>query len=122
MILILENGRQLRGDFIQMAVLRSDATPICATLEAYIKYDADLEKYLQQGKILENAEGSKFRIIKSGMSAGRGIQGDRPTSAFSITALLDDVAPLAMVRKTAIIKSSTSDDRWRSCENVRAAM
>lgn len=108
MILILENGRQLRGDFIQMAVLRNDATPICATLEAHIKYDADLEKYLQQGKVIEHGEGNKFRIIKSGMSAGRGIQGDRPTSAFSIVAFLDDVAPLAMVRKTAIIKSSTS--------------
>lgn len=108
MILILENGRQLRGDFIQMAVLRNDATPICATLEAHIKYDANLEKYLQQGKVIEHGEGSKFRIVKSGMSAGRGIQGDRPTSVFSIVAFLDDVAPLAMVRKTAIIKSSTS--------------
>jgi hypothetical protein len=107
LILTLPNGRQLRGDIIKSAILRSDLAPVPASLEAEIRVDDELKKLLAEGKII-TAGGDNFRIVKSEGGAGRESQGQHDTSAVKITALLDACQPVAFVRQKSIIKENAS--------------
>lgn len=107
MILLLEDGKQLRGDFVLSAVLRSDLTPVPCTLEAEIRAgDEYTEKFLRQGKRLSTAHGDDFTIIKSEKLIGRTAQGEREMTGFRVTALLTSCLPVAFVRDRAIIKEN----------------
>ena len=108
MILILENGKQLRGDMIKSAVLRNDLAPIPETLEAEIRYDEGIVKYLQEGKTLEAGAGNRHTIIKMELQAERAMQGNRPVAAIRITSFLEAARPLGFIRRTAVIKRNTS--------------
>lgn len=108
MIIVLANGKQLRGDWIKSAVLRNDLAPVPETLEAEIRYDASLAKYLEEGQVLEAGLGNKHRIVKVELQAERAMQGERPLAAWRITTLLDAAANVAFVRRTAVIKQNTS--------------
>lgn len=108
MILVLANGQQLRGDLIKSAVLRNDLAPVPETLEAEIRYDETLAKWLAEGQVLEAGPGNFHRIIKSELQAERAMQGTRPLAAWRITTLLEAAHPVGFVRRTAIIKRQTS--------------
>jgi hypothetical protein len=107
MILILENGQQLRGDMIRSAVVRSDLAPIPVTLETEIRYDEEIKRYLLEGKIIE-ANGDRFRIIKNNKMEIREMQGKRGIIFIRIIGLLDSVHTAAFVRKKAIIKENST--------------
>ncbi|MCM1128949.1 MAG: hypothetical protein NC211_03595 [Alistipes senegalensis] len=111
MILLLENGKQIRGDLIASAVLRSDLAPIPMTLEADIRAgdnEGEMDKLLAEGKKLSVSSGDRLHIVKSVRVAGRETQDKREKAAFRITALLESCLGAALVRNRAIIKENAS--------------
>ena len=106
-ILFLANGKQIRGDLIRSAVMRSDLSPIPLTLEAEFRAgDDDFSRYLQQGQTLSVVTGDEFYIIKSERMAARASQGSNELAGFRITALLNNMLSVAFVRSRAIIKEN----------------
>lgn len=109
MILFFADGKQIRGDLIKSAVLRSDLAPIPMTLEADIRAgDDDMDKRLAEGQLLSIGSGDALRIVKSVRVAERAVQGTREMAAYRITALLDACQGAAYVRSRAIIKESAA--------------
>lgn len=108
MIVTFADGRQLRGDLIKSATLRSDLSPIPLTLEAEIRAGDDgIDKFLAEGQVL-TVGGDALRIVKSRRVAGRSSQGQHDAEAYAITALLDACHGVAYVRSRAIIKENAS--------------
>jgi hypothetical protein len=108
-ILFLSNGRQIRGDLIDQAILRSDLSPIPVTLEADIRAgDDDFEARLQEGQLLKTVSGDEFYIIKSERTSSRASLGDKELAGFRITALLNCCLSVAYVRSRAIIKENAT--------------
>ena len=107
MIIILSNGKQLRGDILKSAVYRSDLSPIPATVEAEIRIDDGLSRLLAEGKTIE-VNGDLFYIIKSVKSVGREPQGQRDTSTISITGFLNNCHTVSFVRQKSIIKENAT--------------
>ncbi|MBY0475392.1 MAG: hypothetical protein K2Q13_10095 [Nitrosomonas sp.] len=110
MIIYLSNGKQIRGDLIKSAVLRSDMSPVPVTLEAEIRTDDDFSKFLTEGQLLAvgGESGDALRIIKSNRVINRVVQGDREMSAIQITAILDSCHHIVFVRSRAIIKENST--------------
>ena len=115
MIITLENGKELRNDWVISAVLRSDLVPIPVSLEAEIRTDSSIEKYLQEGKTIQ-ALADTFRIIKIQPVVGNNTQGIHSMNAVKITALLEQCHQVSFRRKNAVIKSdSTLQDIYSAC-------
>ena len=108
MILFLANGKQIRGDLIRSAVIRSDLAPVPLTMEAEIRTDDDLLKQLAEGGALTLASGDVLRILKQEPSPSRQAQGMREMAGVKITAMLEACHTLAFVRERAIVKEGTS--------------
>ena len=108
MILVMDNGNQIRGDLIQQATLRSSLVPIPLTLEVSLRVDDSIQAQLKQGKILTLASGEKMQIIDSRFARNQVAQGEKQQSVMALTAILDDVAPMSFVRRTAILAENTS--------------
>lgn len=109
MILFLSDGRQIRGDLIDSAVLRSDLSPIPVTLEAEIRAgDEEFAKRLQEGQTLKTVNDDAFYIIKSERVAARAVQGENEFAGFRITALLNNCLNVAFVRSRAIVKENAT--------------
>lgn len=109
MILFLSNGKQIRGDLIRRAVLRSDLAPIPCTLEAEINSgDETIDRLLAEGESLVTESGDKYFIVKSEHVVGNRVRGDRLDTGNKITALLEATLPAAYVRSTAVIKENSS--------------
>lgn len=107
MILYLSGNKQIRGDLVKSAVLRSDLSPIPVTLEAEIRVDDDMAPLLAEGEIVTNGAGDALRIIKSVRSIERVTQGSREVSSVHITAMLDVCHSIGFVRSRAIIKENS---------------
>lgn len=117
MLLRLANGRELRGDWIKSATLRSDCAPVPLTLEADLRAgDDQVDAQLAEGKTITVAGADTLRILKSTRVAERLVQGDRQMAGTRIVAALDACAAAAMVRRTPIIKENA-----RLAEIYRAA-
>lgn len=109
MILFLSDGRQIRGDLIRKAVLRSDLAPIPRTLEAEINSgDEIMDRLLAEGQTLTTEDGDKFFIVKSEHVIGTGVRGEHLDTGNRITALLEAALPAAYVRSSAVIKENCS--------------
>lgn len=108
MIIALANDKQIRGDLIQSAILRSDLSPIPVTLEADIRVDDGMDKYLAEGQLLTLGSGDAMRIVKSVKVKARAVQGDREMAAIRVTAILDACHSIAFVRSRAVIKENAA--------------
>lgn len=109
MILYLENEKQIRGDLIISACLRSDLSPIPLTLEAEIRAgDETFNPQLAEGRTIRLESGEKLYIVKSVRVQDRKVEGERPMDGFQITALIEACLPVAYVRERAIIKENAS--------------
>lgn len=117
MILFLNNGKQIRGDLISSAVLRSGLSPIPTTLEAEIRAgDEDFESRLQQGCILKTVSGDDYYIVKSERVASRQVVGENEVAGYRVTALLNSCLSVAYVRSRAVIKeNATLSAIYRAC-------
>jgi len=114
-LLTLSNSQPLRGDLLKSAVLRYDAVPVPATLEAVIRADADTQALLAEGKTVE-CNGDTFRIVKAEYATERLSQGTRDMGAVKIIALLDACHPIVFVKPKGIIKERTTlADVYRAC-------
>lgn len=106
MIIVLSNGRQLRGDIVNSVIIRSDLAPVPLTLEAEIRIDDELEGMLSNGNtVIANNE--TFRIIKNEQQSKRVSQSSHEKREVKIIALLDACYSVGLVRKHAIIKENT---------------
>lgn len=108
MILYTEDGKQIPGDLISSAVLRSDSSPVPVTLEAVIRMDDDLKRKLVEDKTLSLPNGDVLRIVYVGATSNRMAQGNRNLGAQQVVALLDACRPMAYVRERAIIAENTT--------------
>lgn len=109
MILTFADGKQIRGDLIKSAVLRSDLSPIPLTLEAEIRAGDDgMDKKLAEGQLLSAGSGDALRIVQSSRVTDRAVQGQREMTIYRITAMLDACQGAAYVRSRAIIKENAS--------------
>lgn len=109
MILFTENGKQIRGDLIKQATLRSDLAPIPMTLEADIRDgDGTLGPMLAVDKIIKLPTDDEMRIVKSVKVVDRGVQGSRLMETYRITALLSPCCAASFVRGKAIIKETAA--------------
>jgi len=119
MIILLENGKQIRGDLVESAVLRSDLAPVPLTLEAQIRaadHTQELDLLLAEGRKVSVASGDALHIVKSVRVTGRSTQGTREMAAYRITALLDRCLGVAYVRSRAVIKENTAlSNIYRAC-------
>ena len=107
----MANGKQIRGDLIKSAVLRSDLAPVPITLEADIRCgdnDGEIDELLAEGQKLSMSNGDALHIVKSVRVAERATQGTREMAATRITALLDPCLSIAYVRSRAIIKENAA--------------
>lgn len=110
MILSFADDKQIRGDLIRSAVIRSDLAPIPLTLEAEIGVDSDdLAKRLAEGGvILAGGNGDAMRIIQSREAVGNSVQGDKVGVSRKIVAILDACHQASFVRGRAIVKEKTT--------------
>lgn len=108
MIILLNNGKQIRGDLIASAILRTDLSPVPVTLEAEIRLDDDMEQRLAEGEELSLSNGDILTIIKSEVVKPREAQGKRQKSAVKVCAVLKSCHTIAFVRDRAIIKEGTT--------------
>ena len=109
MILYLSDGKQIRGDLLKSAVLRSDLAPVPLTLEAEIRSgDEVFDPQLEEGKTLGLATGEKLYIVKSTRVTAPLAQGGRPYDGFRVTAILENCLKVAYVRERAIVKENAS--------------
>lgn len=108
MILYFENGRQVRGDVIQRAVLRSDLSPVPLSLEADLRSDPDTTPLLTEGKLLSTADGSAFHIVKSEPVTLNAVQGSRVMAAVRVTALYQPALKIAFVAERAVVLENSS--------------
>lgn len=109
MILFMENGRQIRGDLIESAILRSDAAPVPLTLEAHILAGDELmAAQLATGRVLTTAAGVALRIVHMQTLTAPQTQGERVRTLRRVTAILDACAAIAYVKNRAIIKENAT--------------
>lgn len=109
MILFFPDGKQIRGDLISSAVLRSDLAPIPMTLELEVRGgDESFDKRFTQGESVLDALGNAFTIVKSVRVTNRTVQGEREMTGFRVTALLEACAGVAKVRSRAIYKENST--------------
>ena len=101
MILFLNNGKQIRGDLIRSAVLRSDMAPVPVTLEAEIRIDDDMGKRLAEGQALTMANGDALQIVKAEPVLPPAAQGPRQMAAVRIFAVLQACHSVASQTPTA---------------------
>lgn len=116
MILTLEKDRVIRSDLVKSTILRSDLSPVPATLEAEIRADYELRTHIKEG-VTVSANGTVFRIIKAVLESGLESQGSRDTSMIKIIALLDACHKIAFVRglgKAVIKENANMIDIYRS--------
>lgn len=108
MIIRLENSKQIRGDLIKSAVVRSDLTPIPMTFEADIRTDSDMASFLAEGKLL-TVNGDFFRIIALPADGKPPMaQGDNGMESTKIIALLDSCCNAAFIRSKALTVEKTT--------------
>lgn len=118
MLIHPKGGAALRGDLIRRVVLRSDLTPIPATVEVEARTATESERALQQDAVIEvGAQRLPMRIIMTERVAGTGaVQGDREVSYIRATGLLDSCAPVAQRLQRAIVREGSSlGEIYRSC-------
>lgn len=96
-------GKQLRGDLIVSASLRSDLSPIPVTFEGDFRADGELSEKLKEGKTFKVA-GDEMIVIKHKRIINKSQQGGRIMDVVRVIAVLKGVEELAFVRKAAIVK------------------
>ena len=105
MNLVVESGKQIRGDLLIKAILRFDLTPVPSTLEVTVRADAEIKSMLSEGKTIE-ANGYPYQIVKSSGESGRAAQGQNPTDTVSILAVWRPCRAVIYRLERAIIKEN----------------
>lgn len=106
-MVVVVAGKQVRGDLIVKAVLRSDLAPIPLTFEGEFRVDGDFSASVEEGKPIEVA-GNGMVVIKHERVTIKQQQGGRLIDAVKITAVLAGIEQLSFIRDTPVIKENKS--------------
>lgn len=118
MLLALEDGTALRGDFLLRLVQRFDLTTIPSTIEVTLRLDATAGERFREGAVLlAGTSRDRYRIVKVRRLPTGQPQGPAGApDAAEITAILDGFFPLARRAERAVVKdSATIGEVLRSC-------
>ncbi|GHA78416.1 hypothetical protein GCM10009007_19290 [Formosimonas limnophila] len=104
----LSNGQWLRADLTPCVTLRTDLSPVPATLEVVVRLDDKLAPLLAEGQtITAGYEHAAYTIIHNRrMADGAQVQGNRLMGFHKIIALLESCHKVAFIRNAAIIKEN----------------
>ena len=105
----------LRGDLIVRMVLRTDLTPVPATIELTARQTAETQSLLTEGAVIRvGPEQVAFTLVKvalaedSGQAGAASIQGERLLNTISVTGLLTSCEPMARPLGRAVIRERTT--------------
>lgn len=105
----------LRGDLIARLVLRTDLTPIPATVELTVRRSEETQALMTEGAVVRvGPEQVEFALVKvahtdeSGRGGSAYVQGDRPLSVIAATGLLASCEPVARPLQRAVIRERTT--------------
>lgn len=113
-----DGGAPLSTDVVTRAILRTDLTPIPATIEIEARRTPQVEKVLAEGqRILVGNLKSEFVVVKSQQVAGNSpIQGDQPTSGLKVIGMLASCEPIARRLQRSVIRENASlGEIYRAC-------
>lgn len=110
MIIALDDGTPIRGDFVLSATQRFDCTPIPGTLELVIRSDAVALAQVRDGAVLlAGSSQDRYSIVKVMRSPGGLPQHhNQPVDVLQITAVLEAFRALALPLERAVIRYGAS--------------
>lgn len=116
MILMFDNGDQVRGDAIIKAALRTDLTPIPVTFEATLRADESVLAQTKEGMVLTTGQGDRLKIISRKPITGGQVQGDRLQAAVELVAYLEACTPASYVLERPIVmENQPLHTLYRAC-------
>lgn len=111
-------GAGLGADVVTRVVLRTDMTPIPATVEIEVRRGIHSERILAEGqKVLVGGMPSEFVIVKSQQVAGNAPpQGDQPTSGMKVIGMLASCEAIARrLQRSVIRENAPLGEIYRAC-------
>lgn len=111
-------GSPLSGDHVIRTVLRTDMTPVPATVEVVARRTTEALSMLEEGKSIRiGQDPSEYLVVKLTEGADDGlVQRDKPTSSFRAIAMLSSCVPIASRLQRAVIREgATLGEIYRAC-------
>jgi len=118
MIVALEDGTPLRGDFVLQMTQRFDLTPIPSTLEVVIRSDSSASGKLGENTVLRAGPGlDRYRVIKARKAQGAAAQHTGgAVDVVELTAIPEQFVGLAKPLPRAVVKVAKGlGEVYRSC-------
>lgn len=113
-----DGGAGLGSDVVTRVILRTDMTPIPATIEIEARRIAQVERILSEGqRILVGDAKGEFTIIKSQQVANNSpLQGEYPTSGLKVIGMLSSCEPIARrLQRSVIRENAPLGEIYRAC-------
>lgn len=110
MDVLTSEGKALRGDLVNRVVLRTDLTPVPATVELELKAAVETRELVKDGAlVMIGADKIPFKIIKpEQQNEAEGQQSGRELTTLRATGILASCAALAQPLQRSIIRESTT--------------
>lgn len=109
----------MRGDLLVRAVLRTDMTPVPATIELTFRKSREVAEAIAEGKAIrvESDHAIEFVIAKAWEDPPTGrVQGDRPEGQLHAIGMLSSCAAIAEPASRAILREgATLGEIYRAC-------
>jgi hypothetical protein len=107
----------VRGDLLQRVVLRTDLTPVPATVELAFRQDRETEAIVKDSTVRIGPDQIEFLVVKvSDPQDGSPVQGTRTTGVVKAIGLLKTCAAIASPLQRAVVKEGASlGEIYRSC-------
>lgn len=110
MNITLQNGSLLSGDLVISAVLRTDLSPVPATLEVSLRGSEEIDAQAIEGNTIKAGNyGYEFRIVKVEKTTEfAGAQNSDVYPPINVTALYDPCHKISFRRSSAVIKEGAT--------------
>lgn len=111
-------GVGLGSDVVTRVILRTDMTPIPATIEIEARRIAQVERILAEGqRIVVGDLKGEFTIVKSQqVSNNSPLQGEHPTSGLKVIGMLSSCEPIARrLQRSVIRENAPLGEIYRAC-------
>lgn len=118
MLILPVGGDPLPGGMVTRIVLRTDMTPIPASIEVEARRSPEVERALKEGQAIRlGSVKGDFTIVKVQQVASDGTsQQGRPTSGIKAIGLLSACEPIARrLQRSVIRENSTMGEIYRAC-------
>lgn len=113
-----DGGASLSTDAVTRVILRTDLTPIPATIEIEARRTDQVERALAEGKrIVVGSLKAEFVVVKSQqVAANSPIQGDQPTSGLKVIGMIAACEPIARrLQRSVIRENAPLGEIYRAC-------